>query len=71
MKLTINDIKVFFEKVAAHEAKGSVVYFLGIGGIGMSAIARYFNNKGLKVKGYDKTATSLTQKMIEEGIEIH
>lgn len=47
------------------------IYFLGIGGIGMSAIARYFNSKGIKISGYDKTPTPLTSKLISEGIEIH
>ncbi|PSR52234.1 UDP-N-acetylmuramate--L-alanine ligase [Adhaeribacter arboris] len=47
------------------------IYFLGIGGIGMSAIARYFNAKGLPVWGYDKTPTPLTQALLEEGIQIH
>ena len=46
-------------------------YFLGIGGIGMSAIARYFNHMGIKVYGYDKTETELTKELIHEGIEIH
>jgi UDP-N-acetylmuramate--alanine ligase len=46
-------------------------YFLGIGGIGMSAIARYFNHLGIKVMGYDKTPTSLTNELIIEGIDIH
>lgn len=46
------------------------VYFLGIGGIGMSALARYFNFHGVIVKGYDKTATVLTQELEQEGIEI-
>lgn len=46
------------------------VYFLGIGGIGMSALARYFNFHGVIVKGYDKTATVLTQELEKEGIEI-
>jgi UDP-N-acetylmuramate--alanine ligase len=46
-------------------------YFLGIGGIGMSAIARYFNHQGIKVYGYDKTETDLTKELIHEGIEIH
>ena len=46
-------------------------YFLGIGGIGMSAIARYFNHQGIKVYGYDKTETPLTKELIHEGIEIH
>lgn len=47
------------------------VYFIGIGGIGMSAIARYFNEHGVGVKGYDKTETELTKKLQQEGIEIH
>ncbi len=51
--------------------KISAVYFLGIGGIGMSALARYFNTQGVKVSGYDKTETSLTDKLIAEGIQIH
>lgn len=46
------------------------IYFLGIGGIGMSAIARYFNEHGVIVFGYDRTPTKLTQKLIEEGIQI-
>ncbi len=47
------------------------IYFLGIGGIGMSALARYFFNKGNKVTGYDKTPSPLTLKLEEEGILIH
>ncbi len=47
------------------------VYFIGIGGIGMSAIARYYNFKGLKVSGYDKTPSELTHALESEGIEIH
>src|SRR3974377_123776 len=47
------------------------VYFLGIGGIGMSALARYFNAMGKVVSGYDKTKTSLTDELITEGIEVH
>ena len=46
-------------------------YFLGIGGIGMSAIARYFNNAGYSVSGYDKTPSALTARLEEEGIRIH
>ena len=38
------------------------LYFLGIGGIGMSAIARYFNAKGYNVAGYDRTSTILTRE---------
>ncbi|MCY7291120.1 MAG: Mur ligase domain-containing protein, partial [Ferruginibacter sp.] len=49
----------------------SSIYFAGIGGIGMSALARYFNGQGVKVSGYDKTATPLTQKLMAEGIAIH
>ena len=47
------------------------VYLLGIGGIGMSALARYFNSKGIKISGYDKTSTSLTDQLINEGMNIH
>ena len=47
------------------------VYFIGIGGIGMSALARYFKNIGKQVSGYDKTPTTLTKELIESGIEIH
>jgi UDP-N-acetylmuramate--alanine ligase len=47
------------------------IYFLGIGGIGMSALARYFHLKGAKVSGYDKTQTTLTNKLQAEGIAIH
>jgi UDP-N-acetylmuramate--alanine ligase len=49
----------------------SSVYFLGIGGIGMSALARYFNSRGVKVTGYDKTETVLTKQLVHEGIKIH
>ncbi|MBL1231634.1 MAG: UDP-N-acetylmuramate--L-alanine ligase [Flavobacteriales bacterium] len=47
------------------------VYLLGVGGIGMSALARYFLIKGCKVYGYDKTKTSLTEELEAEGIAIH
>lgn len=47
------------------------VYFIGIGGIGMSALARYFNAMGKKVLGYDKTPTALTDSLQKERIEIH
>ncbi|MBQ8362229.1 MAG: UDP-N-acetylmuramate--L-alanine ligase [Bacteroidaceae bacterium] len=46
------------------------VYFIGIGGIGMSAIARYFLTQGKLVAGYDRTATSLTSRLVEEGAVI-
>ena len=47
------------------------VYFIGIGGIGMSALARYFKSIGKNVSGYDKTETELTNELIESGIDIH
>jgi len=47
------------------------VYFLGIGGIGMSALARWFNRKGMYVAGYDRTPTPLTKELEKEGIIIH
>jgi UDP-N-acetylmuramate--alanine ligase len=48
-----------------------VIYFIGIGGIGMSALARYFHSKGTKVSGYDKTSSSLTKELEQEGMQIH
>jgi UDP-N-acetylmuramate--alanine ligase len=47
------------------------VYFIGIGGIGMSAIARYFHARGIEVSGYDKTQTELTASLEAEGIPVH
>lgn len=47
------------------------VYFIGIGGIGMSAVARFYNHAGYNVSGYDKTPSKLTAKLEEEGIAIH
>ena len=47
------------------------VYFIGIGGIGMSALARYFQNIGKNVSGYDKTPTMLTDELIAGGMNIH
>jgi len=47
------------------------VYFIGIGGIGMSALARFFKIRGCSVSGYDKTPTSLTDALIKEGIDVH
>ena len=47
------------------------IYFLGIGGIGMSGLARYFNLMGMNVSGYDRTSTPLTSKLIDEGIKVH
>ena len=47
------------------------VYFIGVGGIGMSAIARYFHSKGIEVSGFDRTETELTEALEKEGISIH
>lgn len=47
------------------------VYFVGIGGIGMSALARYFREQGVVVNGYDRTETELTKKLVAEGIGVH
>ncbi len=47
------------------------VYFVGIGGIGMSALARFFNHIGKPVAGYDRTSTSLTRNLEKEGMQIH
>ena len=47
------------------------VYFIGAGGIGMSALVRYFLSKGKKVGGYDRTPSELTEKLIQEGAAIH
>lgn len=53
------------------EGEVAAVYFLGIGGIGMSALARYFKSLGVRVSGYDKTETALTKLLTTEGISIH
>ena len=46
------------------------IFFLGIGGIGMSALARYYKHEGYTVAGYDRTPSDLTQALENEGIEI-
>ena len=46
-------------------------YFVGVGGIGMSALARYFKTIGWQVAGYDKTPSALTDELLKEGIDIH
>lgn len=48
-----------------------IAYFIGVGGIGMSALARWFNKNKVTVAGYDKTPTTLTNRLIDEGIDIH
>jgi len=47
------------------------IYFIGIGGIGMSALARYFKGRGAKVAGYDRTESDLTRQLQAEGIDVH
>ncbi len=47
------------------------VYLIGVGGIGMSALARYYKNQGSNVAGYDKTPSALTKELESEGIDIH
>lgn len=47
------------------------VYFVGIGGIGMSALARFFRERGAVVSGYDKTETELTKRLVAEGMSVH
>ena len=67
-----SDLNIEEPKFPLQGAEGvKRVYFLGIGGIGMSALARYFNAKGVAVSGYDKTETVLTKKLAEEGMAIH
>ena len=51
--------------------KTKAVYFVGIGGIGMSAIARYFLSRGVVVAGYDKTPSDLTEQLAKEGASVH
>ena len=53
------------------EKKYKNYYFIGIGGIGMSAIARYFHRTGHRVSGYDRTPSALTAKLEKEGIAVH
>ncbi|MEZ5014829.1 MAG: UDP-N-acetylmuramate--L-alanine ligase [Chitinophagales bacterium] len=59
------------EQLIVAPEKGTHIYFIGIGGIGMSALARYFLARGCVVSGYDKTETALTKKLVEEGIRVH
>jgi UDP-N-acetylmuramate--alanine ligase len=47
------------------------IYFIGIGGIGMSALARFFLQRGAEVRGYDKTETPLTRQLVDEGAQVH
>ena len=51
--------------------EGHTIYFLGIGGIGMSALARYYHSQGYTVAGYDRTPSPLTKQLEDEGMAIH
>jgi UDP-N-acetylmuramate--alanine ligase len=59
-----------FSYSMGEQPKGAI-YFIGIGGIGMSALARFFKSRGWQVSGYDKTPTELTAQLVREGIDIH
>lgn len=65
------DISTLINQLSTGQTDGLSVYFLGIGGIGMSALARYFNSRGVRVSGYDKTATPLTKELEMEGMVVH
>ena len=65
------DINELLNSPSEEVGKGVSVYFIGIGGIGMSALARYFHSKNYRVSGYDKTPTDLTRTLEASGIEIH
>ena len=51
--------------------EGHTIYFLGIGGIGMSALARYYQSRGYTIVGYDRTPSPLTKQLEDEGMAIH
>jgi UDP-N-acetylmuramate--alanine ligase len=67
----VNDLNKTVAHLVASPAGDGAIYFIGIGGIGMSALARYFNTKGVRVSGYDKTETVLTKQLVAEGIAVH
>lgn len=73
MKKELNEIFTTLLQLPLQGVDGvkSSVFFIGIGGIGMSALARYFNVKGINVSGYDKTETVLTKQLQTEGIGVH
>ena len=50
--------------------KGNKLYFIGVGGIGMSGLARYFRRRGAEVAGYDRTPSELTNQLQSEGIDV-
>jgi UDP-N-acetylmuramate--alanine ligase len=56
--------------MAEHKKDMKLMYFVGIGGIGMSALALFYHKNGMQIKGYDKTPSAITDKLINEGIDI-
>ncbi len=54
-----------------NNGEGQIIYMLGIGGIGMSALARYYQSQGYTVAGYDRTPSPLTKQLEDEGMAIH
>lgn len=71
MSVNNKNIENFIDQLSKNMTDGLSVYFLGIGGIGMSALARYFKSRRIKVSGYDKTETVLTKQLQKEGIDVH
>lgn len=71
MNLKEIHIESWVRNLTKNGGEGHALYFLGIGGIGMSALARFFNSLGVRVSGYDKTETPLTKKLESEGMCIH
>jgi len=67
----LNENKKTYEAQSPPSGDGGIIYFIGIGGIGMSALARYYKSRGAKVSGYDKTPTVLTRELEAAGIDIH
>jgi len=67
----MNSMQIHTASAIPKNLKIEKIYFIGIGGIGMSAIARYFNGKGIAVSGYDRKETALTKQLQQEGIPIH
>ena len=60
-----------YSRSRSGDRETSLVYFLGIGGIGMSALARYYKHAGAQVAGYDRTPSPLTAELEQEGMDIH
>jgi len=58
------DVKEIIESLNNSPSGAGGIYFVGIGGIGMSALARYFKSKAVAISGYDKTETVLTKQLV-------